>query len=91
MSMIKFETIESKLIRHGEQRNIDKFPNNYAFQLSENDLDIMVSQNVTPSNEDGEIIDTTTKFEFNIGLTIVCLGLGTIVFKRPRPHFGDVL
>ena len=75
MSIIKFETIESKLIQYNNQwvlldkdvatlyeiepkklrqqvkRNINKFPSDYAYQLSENDLDIMVSQNVTPSKQ----------------------------------------
>lgn len=75
MSIIKFETIENKLIKYNNQwvlldkdvatlyeiepkklrqqlkRNIDKFPVEYAVQLSETDLDIMVSQNVTPSKQ----------------------------------------
>lgn len=75
MSIIKFETIENKLIKYNNQwvlldkdvatlyeiepkklrqqlkRNIDKFPVDYAVQLSETDLDIMVSQNVTPSKQ----------------------------------------
>lgn len=28
---------------------------------------------------------------YYFGLTLFCLGLGAIVFKRLRPHFGDVL
>lgn len=28
---------------------------------------------------------------YYFGLTIFCLGLGALVFKRLRPHFGDVL
>lgn len=28
---------------------------------------------------------------YYLGLTLFCLGLGAIVFKRLRPHFGDVL
>jgi len=75
MSIIKFDTIESKLIKYNNEwvlldkdvaflyeiepkklrqqvkRNINKFPNDYAHQLSEDDLDIMVSQNVTPSKQ----------------------------------------
>lgn len=75
MSIIKFETIESKLIQYNNQwvlldkdvatlyeiepkklrqqvkRNSDKFPSDYAYQLTENDLDVMVSQNVTPSKQ----------------------------------------
>lgn len=75
MSIIKFETIENKLIKYNNdwvlldkdvailyeiepkklrqqvKRNIEKFPSDYASQLSETDLDIMVSQNVTPSKQ----------------------------------------
>jgi hypothetical protein len=75
MSIVKFETIENKLIKYNNQwvlldkdvanlyeiepkklrqqvkRNSDKFPSDYASQLSETDLDIMVSQNVTPSKQ----------------------------------------
>ena len=75
MSIIKFETIENKLIKYKNdwvlldkdvatlyeiepkklrqhlKRNIDKFPSDYASQLSQTDLDIMVSQNVTPSKQ----------------------------------------
>jgi len=75
MSIIKFETIENKLIKYNNEwvlldkdvatlyevepkklrqqvkQNIDKFPSDYASQLSEADLDLMVSQNVTPSKQ----------------------------------------
>jgi hypothetical protein len=75
MTIIKFQTIENKLIKYNNQwvlldkdvanlyeiepkklrqqvkRNIDKFPSDYASQLNEMDLDIMVSQNVTPSKQ----------------------------------------
>jgi prophage antirepressor-like protein len=75
MSIIRFETIESKLIKYHDEwvlldkdvaalyeiepkklrqqvkRNSDKFPSDYASQLSETDLDVMVSQNVTPSKK----------------------------------------
>jgi len=74
--MIKFETLESKLIvfrnslvlldkdvaslyeiepkRLKEQlkRNIEKFPENYAYQISDEEFDFMVSQNATPSKKE---------------------------------------
>jgi len=43
--------IEPKKLRQQVKRNSDKFPSDYASQLSETDLDIMVSQNVTPSKK----------------------------------------
>ena len=76
MTMIKFETLESKLIvfrnslvlldkdvaslyeiepkRLKEQlkRNIEKFPENYAYQISDEEFDFMVSQNATPSKKE---------------------------------------
>ncbi len=75
MNIVKFETMENKLINYKNQwvlldkdvavlyeiepkklrqqvkRNNDKFPSDYVIQLSESDLDIMVSQNVTPSKQ----------------------------------------
>jgi len=73
MAMIKFETLENKLIkienkfvlldkdvanlyqiepkklRQQLKRNIEKFPKDYAYQVSNEVFDMMVSQNVTPS------------------------------------------
>ncbi len=43
--------IESKKLRQQLKRNIDKFPNDYAMQLTDNELNDMVSQNVTPSKQ----------------------------------------
>jgi len=43
--------IEPKKLRQQLKRNIDKFPEDYAYQLNEKELDIMVSQNVTPSKQ----------------------------------------
>ena len=72
MEIIKFATLEKKLIKHKEELvlldkdvaelyqvepkklrhqvkgNIEKFPKDYAYKLDENEVDIMVSQNVTP-------------------------------------------
>lgn len=75
-SIIKFESLENKLIKINDQlvlidkdvanlyqvepkklrqqlkRNIEKFPNDYAYQLNEEEFEIMVSQNVTPSKKE---------------------------------------
>jgi len=45
----KLYEIEPKKLRQQLKRNIEKFPQDYAYQLNEKELDIMVSQNVTPS------------------------------------------
>ena len=76
MEMIKFETLENRLIevngvlvlldkdvaqlysiepkklRQQLKRNSEKFPKDYAFQLSDEQLEVMVSQNVTPSKKE---------------------------------------
>jgi len=56
----KLYEIEAKKLRQQLKRNIDKFPKDYAFQVSDQELDFIVSQNVTP-----------TKFEFNLGFAKV--------------------
>lgn len=43
--------IEPKKLTQQVKRNSEKFPSDYASQLSKNDLDIMVLQNVTPSKK----------------------------------------
>jgi len=44
-------TIEPKKLRQQLKRNLDKFPQDYAFQISDEELELMVSQNVTPSKK----------------------------------------
>jgi len=44
-------SIEPKKLRQQMKRNIDKFPQDYAFQTSDEELEVMVSQNVTPSKK----------------------------------------
>ena len=44
-------TIEPKKLRQQLKRNIEKFPEDYAYQVSDEELDLMVSQNVTPSKK----------------------------------------
>ena len=47
----KLYEIEAKKPRQQLKRNLDKFPKDYAFQVSDKELDFMVSQNVTPSKK----------------------------------------
>jgi hypothetical protein len=44
--------IEPKKLRQQVKRNIDKFPSDYAFKLTKEQFDIMVSQNVIPSKKE---------------------------------------
>lgn len=48
----KLYDIEPKKLRQQLKRNIEKFPKDYAFQLSNEEFEIMVSQNVTPSKKE---------------------------------------
>ena len=43
--------IEPKKLRQQLKRNSEKFPEDYIYQLTEEDLDMLVSQNVTPSKK----------------------------------------
>ena len=43
--------IEPKKLRQQIKRNIDKFPKDYAYQVTDEELGIMGSQNVTPSKQ----------------------------------------
>lgn len=43
--------VEPKKLRQQVKRNIEKFPRDYAYQVSDDELRIMGSQNVTPSKQ----------------------------------------
>lgn len=43
--------IEPKKLRQQIKRNINRFPKEYAYQVSDKELEAMVSQNVTPSKQ----------------------------------------
>ena len=45
----KLYGIEPKKLRQQLKRNIEKFPKDYAYQLSDEEVELLVSQNVTPS------------------------------------------
>ena len=43
--------IEPKKLRQQLKRNLDKFPEDYAYQLTDEEVEALVSQNVTPSKK----------------------------------------
>ncbi len=47
----KLYDVEPKKLRQQLKRNIEKFPLDYAYKLTDEELAIMVSQNVTPSKQ----------------------------------------
>lgn len=43
--------VEPRRLRQQVKRNIEKFPEHFMFRLTENEVDVMVSQNVIPSKQ----------------------------------------
>lgn len=43
--------IETRKLRQQSKRNLERFPSHFMFQLSEEEVDFMVSQNVIPSRQ----------------------------------------
>lgn len=41
--------IETRALKQAVKRNIERFPNDFMFELTEDEINIMVSQNVIPS------------------------------------------
>ena len=45
-----YET-ETRVLKQAVRRNIDRFPDDFMFELTDNEIDILVSQNVIPSKK----------------------------------------
>ncbi|SUB59407.1 ORF6N domain [Phocoenobacter uteri] len=43
--------VENRALKQAVKRNLEKFPNDFMFILTENEVDLMVSQNVIPSRQ----------------------------------------
>ena len=43
--------VETRVLNQAVKRNIERFPNDFMFQLSDSEADMMVSQNVIPSKK----------------------------------------
>ena len=43
--------VETRALKQAVRRNIDRFPNDFMFELNENEIDFLVSQNVIPSKK----------------------------------------
>jgi hypothetical protein len=43
--------IETRSLKQAVRRNIDRFPRDFMFELTDNEVDILVSQNVIPSRK----------------------------------------
>ena len=49
--LAKLYGVKSRRLREQVKRNIDRFPNDFMFQLTQFEADSMVSQNATPSKQ----------------------------------------
>ena len=43
--------IETRTLKQAVRRNIERFPRDFMFELTDNEVDILVSQNVIPSRK----------------------------------------
>jgi len=43
--------VETRILKQAVRRNLRRFPEDFMFELSENEIDFVVSQNVTPSKK----------------------------------------
>lgn len=49
--LAKLYGVETRSLKQAVRRNIEKFPEHFMFQLTDDEVDIMVSQNVIPSRQ----------------------------------------
>ena len=47
----KLYEVENRALKQAVKRNIDKFPDDFIFELTHNEIEMMVSQNVIPSKK----------------------------------------
>ena len=43
--------VETRALKQAVKRNIDRFPDDFMFELTEDEINFMVSQNVIPSKK----------------------------------------
>jgi hypothetical protein len=43
--------VETRVLKQAVKRNIQRFPDDFMFELSEDEIDFVVSQNVIPSRK----------------------------------------
>jgi len=72
--------IEPKRLKEQLKRNIEKFPKDYSYQVSDEIFNIIVSQKATPSKKyyEGTNPWVFTEFEFNLGFAKVTRSINKI-------------
>ena len=53
--------VETRVLKQTVRRNMDRFPQDFMFELTENEIDVMVSQNVIPNKS---VLGGATPFVF---------------------------
>ena len=43
--------VETRVLKQAVKRNIDKFPDDFMFEITDDEINFMVSQNVIPSKQ----------------------------------------
>ncbi len=51
LHLAEYYQIETRVLKQAVRRNISRFPEDFMFELTDIEIDIMVSQNVTPSKQ----------------------------------------
>ena len=51
MHLAELYEVETRVLKQAVRRNIERFPNDFMFVLTDDEIDIMVSQNVIPSRQ----------------------------------------
>jgi ORF6N domain len=49
--LAKLYNVETRVLKQAVRRNLDRFPEDFMFELSNEEIDRMVSQNVIPSKQ----------------------------------------
>ena len=49
--LAEFYKVETRALKQAVKRNLDRFPKDFMFELTNNEIDILVSQNVIPSKK----------------------------------------
>jgi hypothetical protein len=49
LHLAEFYGLETRVLKQAVRRNIERFPEDFLFELTENEINILVSQNVIPS------------------------------------------
>ena len=49
--LAKLYNVETRVLKQAVKRNMERFPKDFMFELTENGIDFMVSQSVIPSKQ----------------------------------------